>query len=258
MPASPVPSPVRRRSSVRSSRPPSRSSSTGTVTGVSVIQLLPGGIPPGLPCVAMLMIMTGYLAIRRRYPAASAGRPGAVAGLRRRCRPSRAGDPGDRRHVGRLLHADRDRLGDGGLACRWLISGCSTATLTWKGLLACRSRPSASRASPDHRGGRGAVRLDSLGRGRACRRSPWRCCRSPKDPTVLLLLVNLLCWWWACSSDSTTAILHRPIIAKPLVAAGVDPVASGHGGGVQPDDRPFAHPPMGLALFLVSTSPRCR
>src|ERR671912_583929 len=42
----------------------------GTVTGVSVIQLLLGGILPGLLCVAMLMLMTGWLAMRRNYPRA--------------------------------------------------------------------------------------------------------------------------------------------------------------------------------------------
>src|SRR5687768_16602492 len=40
----------------------------GTVTGVSVIQLLLGGILPGLLCVLMLMLMTGWLALRRNYP----------------------------------------------------------------------------------------------------------------------------------------------------------------------------------------------
>src|SRR6476620_10247913 len=42
----------------------------GTVTGVSVIQLLLGGILPGLLCVAALMLMTGWLALRRGYPRA--------------------------------------------------------------------------------------------------------------------------------------------------------------------------------------------
>src|SRR4051794_2741576 len=42
----------------------------GTVTGVSVIQLLLGGILPGLVCVAMLMLMTAWLAVRRNYPRA--------------------------------------------------------------------------------------------------------------------------------------------------------------------------------------------
>ena len=40
----------------------------GTVTGVSVIQLLLGGILPGILCVVMLMAMTGWLALRRKYP----------------------------------------------------------------------------------------------------------------------------------------------------------------------------------------------
>ena len=37
---------------------------------MSVIQLLLGGILPGLLCVAMLMLMTGWLALRRNYPRA--------------------------------------------------------------------------------------------------------------------------------------------------------------------------------------------
>src|SRR3954454_6478184 len=40
----------------------------GTVTGVSVIQLLLGGIVPGLLCVAALMLMTGWLALGIVYP----------------------------------------------------------------------------------------------------------------------------------------------------------------------------------------------
>jgi hypothetical protein len=40
------------------------------VTGVSVLQLLLGGILPGLLCVVMLMAMTGWLAVRRGYPRA--------------------------------------------------------------------------------------------------------------------------------------------------------------------------------------------
>ena len=42
----------------------------GTVTGVSVIQLLLGGILPALLCVAALMIMTAWLSVRRGYPRA--------------------------------------------------------------------------------------------------------------------------------------------------------------------------------------------
>ena len=59
----------------------------GTVTGVSVLQLLLGGILPGILCVIMLMAMTGWLALRRNYRAPSAGRPGPSCGATssRRC-----------------------------------------------------------------------------------------------------------------------------------------------------------------------------
>ena len=64
----------------------------GTVTGVSVIQLLLGGILPGLLCVAMLMLMTGWLAVRRNYPRAE--RWPTRAELWRDFKPAL---PGDRR-----------------------------------------------------------------------------------------------------------------------------------------------------------------
>jgi tripartite ATP-independent transporter DctM subunit len=72
------------------------------------------------------------------------------------------------------------------------------------------------------------------------------------DPMVLLLLVNLLLLVVGMFLDSTTAILViAPIIAKPLVAAGVDPV---HLGMVVVFNLMIGlvTPPMGLALFLVA------
>ena len=73
-----------------------------------------------------------------------------------------------------------------------------------------------------------------------------------KDPYVLLLLVNVLLLVVGMFLDSTTAILViAPIIAKPLVAAGVDPV---HLGMVVVFNLMIGllTPPMGLALFLVA------
>jgi tripartite ATP-independent transporter DctM subunit len=73
-----------------------------------------------------------------------------------------------------------------------------------------------------------------------------------RDPTVLLLLVNVLLIITGMFLDSTTAILViAPIIAKPLMAAGVDPV---HLGMVVVFNLMIGllTPPMGLALFLVS------
>jgi tripartite ATP-independent transporter DctM subunit len=71
------------------------------------------------------------------------------------------------------------------------------------------------------------------------------------NPYVLLLIVNLLLLVVGMFLDSTTAILViAPIIAKPLVAAGVDPV---HLGMVVVFNLMIGllTPPMGLALFLV-------
>ena len=72
------------------------------------------------------------------------------------------------------------------------------------------------------------------------------------NPYVLLLIVNLLLILVGMFLDSTTAILViAPILAKPLVAAGVDPV---HLGMVVVFNLMVGllTPPMGLALFLVA------
>jgi tripartite ATP-independent transporter DctM subunit len=76
--------------------------------------------------------------------------------------------------------------------------------------------------------------------------------RISTNPYVLLLIVNLLLLLVGMFLDSTTAILViAPIIAKPLVAAGVDPV---HLGMVVVFNLMIGllTPPMGLALFLVA------
>jgi tripartite ATP-independent transporter DctM subunit len=72
------------------------------------------------------------------------------------------------------------------------------------------------------------------------------------NPYVLLLIVNVLLLVVGMFLDSTTAILViAPIIAKPLVAAGVDPV---HLGMVVVFNLMIGllTPPMGLALYLVA------
>jgi tripartite ATP-independent transporter DctM subunit len=55
-------------SAISADHPPAPADHHGTVTGVSVLQLLLGGILPGLLCVVMLMTMTAWLASRRNYP----------------------------------------------------------------------------------------------------------------------------------------------------------------------------------------------
>jgi len=72
------------------------------------------------------------------------------------------------------------------------------------------------------------------------------------NPYVLLMIVNVMLLVVGMFLDSTTAILViAPIIAKPLIAAGVDPV---HLGMVVVFNLMIGlvTPPMGLSLYLVA------
>jgi tripartite ATP-independent transporter DctM subunit len=73
------------------------------------------------------------------------------------------------------------------------------------------------------------------------------------SPVVLLLIANLIFFVAGMFLDSTTAtLLVVPIIAPPLVAAGIDPV---HLGIIVIFNLMLGllTPPMGLSLFLVSS-----
>lgn len=74
-----------------------------------------------------------------------------------------------------------------------------------------------------------------------------------QSPIVLLIIANLIFFIAGMFLDSTTAtLLVVPIIAPPLVAAGIDPV---HLGIIVIFNLMLGllTPPMGLSLFLVST-----
>jgi tripartite ATP-independent transporter DctM subunit len=76
------------------------------------------------------------------------------------------------------------------------------------------------------------------------------------DPFVLLLIANLIFFIAGMFLDSTTAtLLVVPVIAPPLVLSGVDPV---HLGIVVIFNLMFGllTPPMGLSLFLLSSIAR--
>src|SRR5829696_1393336 len=163
----------------------------GTVTGASVIQLLLGGILPGLLCVAMLMLMTGWLALRRGYPRAA--RWPTFAELWRDMAPALPAILAPAILIVGMLVGffTPTEIASVTVAYTVLISALFYRELTAKGVL-------------------------------------------------------------GMFLDSTTAILViAPIIAKPLVAAGVDPV---HLGMVVVFNLMIGllTPPMGLALFLVA------
>ncbi|MGL4323059.1 MAG: TRAP transporter large permease [Beijerinckiaceae bacterium] len=224
----------------------------GTVTGVSVIQLLLGGILPGLLCVAALMLMTAFLAKRRNYPRSA--RWPTVSDLWRDAKPALPAMAAPVILIAGMLAGifTPTEIAAVTVVYTLLISAFFYRELTWGGLYqAARETILASSAILL------IVAVAALfGWILSVEMVPQRLTAAmlsiSRDPYMLLLLVNILLLIAGMFLDSTTAILViAPIIAKPLMAAGVDPV---HLGMVVVFNLMIGllTPPMGLALFLVA------
>jgi tripartite ATP-independent transporter DctM subunit len=224
----------------------------GTVTGVSVIQLLLGGILPGLLCVAMLMLMTGWLAVRRNYPRAA--RWPTRAELWRDFKPAFPALAAPVILIGGMLlgYFTPTEIASVTVAYAILISSLFYRELTWGRVL--------DAAYETIRASAGILLIVAVaamfGWILSVEQVPQHLTgvmlSISTNPYVLLLIVNVLLIVVGMFLDSTTAILViAPIIAKPLVAAGVDPV---HLGMVVVFNLMIGllTPPMGLALYLVS------
>lgn len=230
----------------------------GTVTGVSVIQLLLGGILPGLLCVAALMIMTAWLSVRRGYPRADRW-PG-WARLWADMKPALPALMAPVILIGGMLAGwfTPTEIAAVTVAYALLISGLFYRELTWARLIgAALETLRASSAILI------IVAVAALfGWVLSVEQVPQAMTKFmlsiSTEPWVLLLLVNVLLLVVGMFLDSTTAILViAPIIAKPLMAAGVDPV---HLGMVVIFNLMIGllTPPMGLALFLVADIAKVR
>ena len=143
----------------------------GTVTGVSVIQLLLGGILPGLLCVAMLMLMTGWLAMRRNYPRAE--RWPTRAELWRDFKPAFPAIVAPVILIAGMLlgYFTPTEIASVTVLYAVLISSLFYRELTWQGRArrGVRDDPRVGRHPADRRGRR-AVRLDPVGRAGAAAR----------------------------------------------------------------------------------------
>jgi tripartite ATP-independent transporter DctM subunit len=217
-----------------------------------VIQLLLGGILPGLLCVLMLMLMTGFLALKRNYPRAARWPSGAQ--LWRDLKPALPAILAPVILIAGMLAGffTPTEIASVTVAYALLISAFFYRELTWKGV-----REAAFETIGASAGILLIVAVAALfGWILSVEAVPQRLTEAmlsiSKNPYVLLMMVTVLLLVVGMFLDSTTAILViAPILAKPLVAAGVDPV---HLGMVVVFNLMIGllTPPMGLALFLVA------
>jgi tripartite ATP-independent transporter DctM subunit len=224
----------------------------GTVTGVSVIQLLLGGIVPGLLCVLMLMLMTGVLAVRRNYPRAARWPTGAE--LWRDLKPALPALLAPVILIAGMLagYFTPTEIAAVTVLYTVLVSTLFYRELTWKGLLKASFETIHASAGILLIVAVAALFGWILSVEQVPQLLTGALLSISTDPYVLLMIVNVLLILVGMFLDSTTAILViAPIIAKPLVAAGVDPV---HLGMVVVFNLMVGllTPPMGLALFLVA------
>ena len=224
----------------------------GTVTGASVLQLLLGGILPGLICTAMLMGTAAWLAKRRNYPRAERW-------------PTYKEFLTDMWPAIPALAAPV--ILTAGMLGGWFtpteVASVTVAytvligTFYYKKLTLNGLRIAAFETIRATSGILIIVSVAALfGWILSVEQIPQQITAAmlsfSKDPYVLLFIVNVMLLIVGMFLDSTTAILViAPIIAKPLMAAGVDPV---HLGMVVVFNLMIGlvTPPMGLSLYLVA------
>lgn len=224
----------------------------GSVTSVSIVQLLLAGIIPAIMCVILLMITVAILAYRNDFP-----RSERWPTLRELGTDFVPALPALMTPVllvaGMLLgYFTPTEAAAVTVVYVLLISGLVYRTLTVEHLLSSAYETVKSSS---------AILIivaaaSIFGWILAIEQIPQMAARwlltVSTDPLMLLLVVNVLLLIVGMFLDSTTAtLLVVPIIAQPLHMAGVDPV---HLGIVTIFNLMLGllTPPMGLALFLLS------
>ncbi|MDQ4059611.1 MAG: TRAP transporter large permease, partial [Pseudomonadota bacterium] len=224
----------------------------GSVTNVSIVQLLLAGIVPALICVALLMITVAILAARNNYPRAP--RWSTPSEITRAFLPALPALLTPILLVAGMLLGFFTPTEAASVTVVYaiFISAVVYRTLTWRHLLYAAYDTLKSTSAILIIVSAAAMfgwimAVEQLPQTIAKELLSWS-----RDPLVLLLIVNALLLVVGMFLDSTTAtLLVIPIIAGPLHAAGVDPV---HLGIVAIFNLMLGllTPPMGLALFLIT------
>jgi len=224
----------------------------GSVTSVSILQLLVAGIIPALICVALLMITVAILSVKRGYPRAQ--RWSSLREIWRDLLPAAPALMAPVLLVAGMLLGIFTPTEAASITVLYVmfITAFVYRSLTLQHLLYAAYETLKNTSAILVIVSAAAL----FGWVMAIEQIPQMFARHllafSTDPVVLLLIVNVVLLIVGMFLDSTTAtLLVVPIIAGPLHAAGVDPV---HLGMVVIFNLMVGlfTPPMGLALFLIA------
>lgn len=228
----------------------------GSITSVSIVQLLIAGIMPALVCVALLMVTVAVVSIRHDHPRAE--RWSTLREIGRALMPAVPALLTPILMVGGMLlgiftPTEAASVTAGYvILISWLIYRELTLAHLWDAALLTVRNTSAILIIV------GVAAL--FGWIMAVEQIPQAFAQTvlaiSTDPLMLLIIANVIFFIAGMFLDSTTAtLLVVPVVAPPMVLAGVDPV---HLGIVVIFNLMIGllTPPMGLSLFLVSTIAR--
>lgn len=224
----------------------------GSVTSVSIVQLLVAGILPAVICTALLMLTVLVIALRHKHPRAERWPTGGE--VLRDLLPALPALIAPVLMIGGMMAGAFTPTEAAAVTAVYVIfiSGVFYRELTlahlWNSAVLTARSTSAILI---------IVAAASLfGWVLAVEQVPQAFAAAllglSKDPLVLLIIANLIFFVAGMFLDSTTAtLLLVPIIAPPLVMAGVDPVQLGI-VTIFNLMIGLLTPPMGLSLFLVA------
>ncbi|EHA13699.1 TRAP transporter large permease [Halomonas sp. HAL1] len=225
----------------------------GSVTSVSIVQLLLAGIVPALICTALLMITAAILAIKYDMPRAP--RLPTASELYKSFIPALPALLAPALMISGMLLGLFTPTEAAAVTAAYvlLVSSIFYRELTWphliNSMMATLKTTSAILII--------VAAASMFGWILSVEQIPQQFAafilQISQDPLMLLLIANLIFFIAGIFLDSTTAtLLIVPIVAPPMVLAGVDPV---HLGIVAIFNLMIGllTPPMGLSLFLVSS-----
>jgi tripartite ATP-independent transporter DctM subunit len=222
-------------------------------TSISALQLLVAGIVPALICVAMLMVATAIVSWRRGFPRAA--RWPTFGELWTSFWPAAPALLTPVLLVGGMLSGHFTPTEASAVCVAWifLIGFLFYREMSWPFVLEAAVATVRTSAAVLVIVGAAAM----FGWILAMEQVPQQFSAWFKDvaesPLIMLMIVNVIFFIAGMFVDSTTAtLLLVPIVAPPVVAAGIDPI---HLGIVVVFNLMIGTvtPPFGLSLFLLSS-----